>query len=136
MEYVWEIVLTVLCLMGLGLLVWCLLGRLVCPVPGQEVLAVLEGQGDGGGLEQSVRALMWLRSLGLLHCPVVIVDLGWTGRAWRWPSGSPCAGRWWTCTARRMGRRRIDTREEVPKIGGRQRAGTGGGHRGLFDLSE
>ena len=64
MEYVWEIVLTVLCLMGLGLLVWCLMGRLVCPVPGQEVLAVLEGQGDGGGLEQSVRALMWLRSLG------------------------------------------------------------------------
>ena len=61
MEYVWEIVLTVLCLMGLGLLVWCLLGRLVCPVPGQE---------------QSVRALMWLRSLGLLRCPVVIVDLG------------------------------------------------------------
>ena len=43
MEYVWEIVLTVLCLMG---------------------------------LEQSVRALMWLRSLGLLRCPVVIVDLG------------------------------------------------------------
>ena len=76
MEYVWEIVLTVLCLMGLGLLVWCLMGRLVCPVPGQEVLAVLEGQGDGGGLEQSVRALMWLRSLGLLRCPVVIVDLG------------------------------------------------------------
>ncbi len=74
MEYVWEIVLTVLCLMGLGLLVWCLMGRLVCPVPGQEVLAVLEGQGDGGGLEQSVRALMWLRSLGLLRCPVVIVD--------------------------------------------------------------
>ena len=65
MEYVWEIVLTVLCLMGLGLLVWCLMGRLVCPVPGQEVLAVLEGQ-----------ALMWLRSLGLLRCPVVIVDLG------------------------------------------------------------
>ena len=28
MEYVWEIVLTVLCLMGLGLLVWCLMGRL------------------------------------------------------------------------------------------------------------
>ena len=54
MEYVWEIVLTVLCLMGLGLLVWCLMG----------------------GLEQSVRALMWLRSLGLLRCPVVIVDLG------------------------------------------------------------
>ena len=76
MEYVWEIVLTVLCLMGLGLLVWCLMGRLVCPVPGQEVLAVLEGQGDGGGLEQSVRALMWLRILGLLRCPVVIVDLG------------------------------------------------------------
>ena len=76
MEYVWEIVLTVLCLMGLGLLAWCLLGRLVCPVPGQEGRAVLEGQGDGGGLEQSVRALMWLRSLGLLRCPVVIVDLG------------------------------------------------------------
>ena len=77
MEYVWEIVLAVLCLMGLGLLVWCLMGRrLVCPVPGQEVLAVLEGQGDGGGREPSVRALMWLRSLGLLRCPGVIVARG------------------------------------------------------------
>lgn len=56
MEYVWEIVLTVLCLMGLGLLVWCLMGRLVCPVPGQEVLAVLEGQGTEGGWSQSVQA--------------------------------------------------------------------------------
>ena len=37
MEYVWEIVLTVLCLMGLGLLVWCLMGRLAGPAPGQEV---------------------------------------------------------------------------------------------------
>ena len=88
MEYVWEIVLTVLCLMGLGLLVWCLMGRLVCPVPGQEVLAVLEGQGDGGGLEQSVRALMWLRSLGLLRCPVVIVDLGLDREG---PGGGPAA---------------------------------------------
>ena len=26
--------------------------------------------------QQSVRSLMWLRSLGLLRCPVVIVDLG------------------------------------------------------------
>ena len=128
MEYVWEIVLTVLCLMGLGLLVWCLMGRLVCPVPGQEVLAVLEGQGDGGGLEQSVRALMWLRSLGLLRCPVVIVDLGLDRE------GLAVAQR--LALRRRMGRRHIDTREEVPKIGGRQRAGTGGGHRGLFDLSE
>lgn len=46
------------------------------PGPRAEDLAVLEGQGDGGGLEQSVRALMWLRSLGLLRCPVVTVDLG------------------------------------------------------------
>ena len=52
------------------------MGGVGCPVPGLVVLAVVEGLGEGGGLEQSVRALMWLRSLGLLRCPVVIVDLG------------------------------------------------------------
>lgn len=136
MEYVWEIVLTVLCLMGLGLLVWCLMGRLVCPVPGAGGPGRPGGAGGRRGAEQSVRALMWLRSLGLLRCPVVIVDLGLDREGLA--VAQRLALRWPVVDLYRpeMGRRRIDTREEVPKIGGRQRAGTGGGHRGLFDLSE
>ena len=58
MEYVWEIVLTVLCLMGLGLLVWCLMGRLVCPVPGQEVIVDLGLDREGLAVAQRL-ALRW-----------------------------------------------------------------------------
>ena len=93
MEYVWEIVLTVLCLMGLGLLVWCLLGRLVCPVPGQEVLAVLEGQGTEGDWSSSVRALDVAAEPGPAALPGGHRGPGsGPGRAGRWPSG--CALRW------------------------------------------
>lgn len=48
MEYVWEIVLTVLCLMGLGLLVWCLMGGW-CARPRAGGLPSWRGRGTEGG---------------------------------------------------------------------------------------
>ena len=37
---------------------------------------LLRGQGDGDGLEQTVRGFVWLRGLGLLRVPILIADLG------------------------------------------------------------
>lgn len=49
MEYVWEIVLTVLCLMGLGLLVWCLWGGWCARSPGRRSWPSWRGRGTEGG---------------------------------------------------------------------------------------
>ena len=59
-------------LVGLG---WLALGALllpgVCPAR-----MVVDAQGDGGGLEQTVKALLWLRRTGLWRGAVVIDDHG------------------------------------------------------------
>ena len=88
-----EIAVTAVCVLGLALLAWWLFGRLLRPIPGQRVRGLIAGRGDGADLEQSVRAFVWLRGLGLLSCPVVIADVDLTpaGRetalrlAARWP---------------------------------------------------
>lgn len=83
MGMVWDAIITALCAAGLAFLGWWLLGRLLRPIPKTAVWAVVPGRNDGAGLEQTVRALVWLRGLGLLDCPVVIedVDLNPEGRA-------------------------------------------------------
>ena len=80
MEGILEVLLAAACAAGLGLLAWWLFGRLLRPIPRQAMYALLPGRGEGEGLEQSVRAFIWLRSLGLLSCPVVIADVDLTAR--------------------------------------------------------
>ena len=66
---------------------------LLRPLPGHGAYLVLPGRDEGEGLEQQVRACIWLRGLGLLSCPVVIADAGLTPQGWelalrltaRWP---------------------------------------------------
>ena len=92
-----EILLTAACAGGLMALLWWLFGRLIRPIPphpGQFVL--IPGRGMGDGLEQTLLAHVWLRSLGLLRCPILIADIDLTpeGRelalrlAARWPGVS------------------------------------------------
>lgn len=73
-----DIFLTALCALGLGFLGWWLFGRLLRPIPDRSVRALIPGRGDGEDLEQAVRAFIWLRSLGLLDCPIVIADVDLT----------------------------------------------------------
>lgn len=60
---------------GLVCLGWLAVGALllpgVCPAR-----MVVDAQGDGGGLEQTVKALLWLRRTGLWWGDVVIEDCG------------------------------------------------------------
>ena len=80
MEGIWEALAALFCAAGLALVLWWLIGRLLRPFPAGGLCALLAGRGDGEGLEQSVRAFIWLRSLGLLSCPVVIADAGLSPR--------------------------------------------------------
>ena len=93
MGSLWDVVLAVVCILGLTLVGCWLFGLLLRPLPGREARVVLSGRGEGEGLEQQVRCFIWLRSLGLLRCPVVIADVGLSPAGWelalrltaRWP---------------------------------------------------
>ena len=92
-----EILLTAACAGGLMALLWWLFGRLLRPIPAQPGQVVfIPGRGMGDGLEQTLRAHIWLRSLGLLRCPILIADIDLTPKgqelaqrlAARWPGVS------------------------------------------------
>ena len=74
----WEILWTVLCVVGLALAGWWLFGLLLRPLPGPEARVLLGGRGAGEHLEQQVRAFVWLRGMGLVRCPILIADVDLT----------------------------------------------------------
>ena len=75
MGSVFELLAVLLAAFGLVCLGWLAVGALllpgVCPAR-----MVVEASGDGGGLEQTVKALLWLRRTGLWWGRVVIEDCG------------------------------------------------------------
>ena len=60
---------------GLGSLVWLALGTLLLPAS-CPTRAVVTGRGRGDGLEQSIKAMLWLRRTGLWQGSVTIEDDG------------------------------------------------------------
>ncbi len=89
----WDMTLAVACILGLALVGGWLFGLLLRPLPGREAKVVIPGRGEGEELEQLVRSFLWLRGLGLLRCPIMIVDVDLTPAGWelalrlaaRWP---------------------------------------------------
>lgn len=75
-----ETVLATMCVLGLAGVAWWLLGRLLRPIPEKTTRIFVAGRSDGAQLEQTVRGFLWLRSLGLLTCPIVIVDVDLNAR--------------------------------------------------------
>ena len=75
MTEVFQFLAVLLAAFGLVSLGWLALGALllpgVCPAR-----MVVDAQGGGEGLEQSVKALLWLRRTGLWWGDVVIEDCG------------------------------------------------------------
>lgn len=49
-------------------------GRALLPVYGAWIVVSAEGKGEE--LEQKLYALLWLQGLGLLRCPICILDEG------------------------------------------------------------
>lgn len=73
-----ELLVALLAAFGLVCLGWLAFGRMVLPVGGEgmTVCAVVPAKGDGGGLEQTVSGLLWLRRSGLWRGRILIVDRG------------------------------------------------------------
>lgn len=75
MTEVFQFLAALLAAFGLVSLVWLAVGALllpgVCPAR-----MVVDARGDGAGLEQTVKALLWLRRTGLWWGDVVIEDCG------------------------------------------------------------
>ncbi len=75
MGSVFQFLAVLLAAFGLVSLGWLALGALllpgVCPAR-----MVVDAKGDGAGLEQTVKALLWLRRTGLWWGEVVIEDCG------------------------------------------------------------
>lgn len=75
MTEVFQFLAALLAAFGLVSLVWMAVGALllpgVCPAR-----MVVDARGDGAGLEQTVKALLWLRRTGLWWGDVVIEDCG------------------------------------------------------------
>ena len=60
---------------GLVCLGWLALGLLLLP-GGCAARMVVDAKGDGDGLEQTVKGLLWLRRAGLWRGEIVIKDRG------------------------------------------------------------
>lgn len=69
------IVLAVLAAFGVLSMLWALLGFLL---PGQRGTAMVYLWHDHGEGEQALRHYGWLRDLGLLRCPMLVIDCGMT----------------------------------------------------------
>ena len=78
MDLIKEVLLTAVCVFGLAFLAWWLMGRLLRPIPDTCAQVLIPGRGEGAELEQTVRAFIWLRSLGLLSCTLIIADVDLT----------------------------------------------------------
>ena len=76
METLREVVPALITAIGLALFGCSLFGWLLRPVPENGFWILVPGDGDGEHLERDLRGLMWLRSMGLLSCPVAIADVG------------------------------------------------------------
>lgn len=79
MAEVWPTLGLLLAAFGLVCLVWLAYGALLLPGV-RPVETAVEAAGDGEGLEQTVKALLWLRRAGLLWGEIVLEDRGLTER--------------------------------------------------------
>lgn len=77
-----EVLLSLLAVFGLFSALWLLFRRALFARAGEETraCAVVAAQGDGSGLEQTVKELLWLRLGGARHYTVLIADAGLDAR--------------------------------------------------------
>ena len=74
-----DIIIAVFAAFGLLFVLWSMLGFLL---PGQKGM-VMVYYADGTELENTIRYYCWLRDMGLLRCPLIVVDGGLTDRQYQ-----------------------------------------------------
>lgn len=75
-----DLILIFLAAAGVALVLWCLLGLLLQPVFGRNMVTVCFVRGDGRDLEYRTRAYSWLREGRLSGGRLALVDCGLTER--------------------------------------------------------
>ena len=75
MELLRDVLPALITAIGVAVLGCLVFGRFLRPAPENGYWILVPGEGDGEHLEQDLRGLMWLRSMGLLACPVAIADV-------------------------------------------------------------
>ena len=75
-----EIVLVFVLGVSVAIIFWCLMGVLMLPVFGENMLTLCCVDGEGDRLEQQIRAYGWLRDGRITGGRFVIVDHGLTAR--------------------------------------------------------
>lgn len=94
-----ELAAAVLFVIWAAVLLWHLFGRLLRPMRGERIWMLLPGEGDGEGLEATLRWLAWCREGGVFRGWAVIFDRSLTpqgrelalnlARRWNWVSCCP-----------------------------------------------
>lgn len=75
-----EILLVFVLGIGTAVILWCLMGLLMLPVFGENMLTLCRAEGEGERLEQQVRAYGWLRDGRITGGKLLIVDHGLSAR--------------------------------------------------------
>lgn len=76
MRTIVEIIVAFLAAGGLLVLGWGLFGRLLTPIAGERVWAVVQARDGAEWLEHDVAGLLWLRKSGMAGFTIVIMDEG------------------------------------------------------------
>ncbi len=71
-----DMIIALLATVGLLALCWGVFGRLLAPLAGAGVFAVVRASGAGERLEHDVSSLLWLRAGGLARPAIIILDEG------------------------------------------------------------
>lgn len=75
-----DLIVAFLAASGVIFLTWCLIGLLLHPVFGAEMVTFLPAKGNADALEQRVKAYAWLRDGRITGGRLVIVDQGLSSR--------------------------------------------------------
>ena len=75
-----EILLVFILGIGVAVVFWCLMGLLMLPVFGENMVTLCSADGEGDRLEQQVRAYGWLRDGQITGGKLLIVDHGLSPR--------------------------------------------------------
>ena len=85
MEELADVTVTLLASLVLLYLGWLVLGRILTPEGTLRLPVTIQVfcHGEGEGMEETLRALLWLRDRGLGGCRILLVDEGLTERGRR-----------------------------------------------------
>ena len=69
----WDVILCTLLSLGILLLLWCVTGVVLLPLPRRQTILLEPERKDGWQLERQLRSFLWLRAAGLSRGRVYVL---------------------------------------------------------------